>query len=332
MRHLLAAVAEPVFADGNELFVTASMGAAVCGFGATEPDTLLRNAEIAMYRAKEQGRNSFCFYTPGLESGVPQRVRIEAQLRHALEREEFSLCYQPVVDSASRRIVGAEALLRWHHPELGPVSPREFVPVLEETKLIIPVGTWVLEQACRAAVEMDSDNERGLQMAVNVSREQVREPGFVRAVEQALTNSGLSPARLVVEITESLLMEQSAPVIERLEALERRGVGIAVDDFGTGYSSLSYLKRFPVTSLKIDRSFVGGVPGDQDDRAIVVAIMAMARSLGLSVVAEGVETAEQARFLEQWPGSRAQGYYFGAPMEAEALSDRLRELEPTGSD
>lgn len=318
-RGIMDAISQPFFIGEHELFVTASTGIAVYDCVGDEAEDLLRKAEIAMYRAKSQSRNNFCFYSAALEGASSDRLRLEAELRHALEREEFILYYQPLVEVRSHKIVGLEALLRWQHPQRGLITPGEFIPVLEETKLIVPVGEWIMHEACRFLVGLSKDFGRPLRLAVNVSAEQIRHPGFARSVNRVLVASGLPASALELELTETLLMDHTAAVHDSLAALTHLGIAISVDDFGTGYSSLAYLKRFPVSALKIDRSFIADVPGDSDDTAIAGAIIAMARSLGLGVVAEGVESESQARFLRQWPELIVQGYFFAPPLpEAEA--------------
>lgn len=315
-RSILNAISQPFFIAEHELFVTASSGFAVYDRVDDEPADLMRKAEIAMYRGKSQGRNNFCFYTAAFECGVSDRLRLEAELRHALERQEFIVYYQPLVEVRGHKVVGLEALLRWRHPQRGLITPGEFIPMLEETKLIVPVGEWILHEACRFLVTLSRDLGRPLRLAVNVSAEQIRHSGFARSVERVLAASGLPASALELELTETLLMDHTASVHASLAALKQLGVAIAVDDFGTGYSSLAYLKRFPVSALKIDRSFIADVSGGSDDRAIAGAIIAMAQSLGLGVVAEGVESESQARFLRQWPGIVVQGFFFAPPVPA----------------
>ncbi|MDN5850628.1 MAG: EAL domain-containing protein [Nitrococcus sp.] len=318
-RSLLNAIALPFFIDGHELYVTASIGIAVYDRIGDEAGDLLRKAEIAMYRSKSEGRNNFCCYSSALEGGVPGRLRLEAELHHALERGEFILYYQPLVEISSQRIVGLEALLRWRHPQRGVITPSEFIPVLEESKLIVSVGDWITQEACRFLATLSGDLDRPLRLAVNVSVEQIRHPGFARSVELALAASGLPSSALELELTETMLLDHTAVVHESLAALTQLGIAISVDDFGTGYSSLAYLKRFPVSVLKIDRSFISDVSSEGDDMVIAGAIINMARSLSLGVVVEGVENESQARFLRQWPELIVQGYLFGPPLpEAEA--------------
>ncbi|MDN5871339.1 MAG: EAL domain-containing protein [Nitrococcus sp.] len=318
-RSILSAISQPFFIGDFELFVTASIGIAVFDRIGDEAGDLLRKAEVAMYRAKSEGRNNFCCYSRALEGGVPERLRLEAELHHALERGEFLLYYQPLVEISSHRIVGLEALLRWRHPQRGLISPSEIIPVLEESKLIVRVGEWVLQEACRFLTTLSRGLDRRLRLAVNVSVEQIRHPGFASSVQRVLDASGLPASALELELTETLLLDHTAVVRDSLAALEQLGIAISLDDFGTGYSSLAYLKRFPVSTLKIDRSFIADVSGEGDDTTIAGAIIAMARSLGLGVVVEGVENETQARFLRQWPELIVQGYLFGPPLpEAQA--------------
>lgn len=319
VRGILNSISQPFFVGEHELFVTASTGLAEFDGRSDEPGDLLRKAEIAMYRAKSQSRNNCCFYSAALEGDVSDRLRLEAELRHALERGEFILYYQPLVEVRDYKIVGLEALLRWRHPQRGLIAPSEFISVLEETKLIVPVGEWIMNEACRFLAALSEDLGRPLRLAVNVSAEQIRHPGLALSVQRVLATSGLPASALELELTETLLMDHTAAVYDSLAALKELGVAISVDDFGTGYSSLAYLKRFPVTALKIDRSFISDVPGDSDDTAIAGAIIAMARSLGLGVVAEGVESERQARYLRRWPELIVQGYFFAPPLpESEA--------------
>ncbi|HET8701013.1 MAG TPA: EAL domain-containing protein [Nitrococcus sp.] len=325
-RRILEAISQPFFIGEHELFVTASAGIAMYDCAGDEANDLLRKAEIAMYRAKSKSRSNFCFYSAALEGACSDRLRLEAELRHALERREFILYYQPLVEIRGHKIVGLEALLRWRHPQRGLIAPSEFIPLLEETKLIVPVGEWIMHEACRFLVTLSKDFGRPLRLAVNVSAEQIRYPGFARSVKRVLAISGLPASALEIELTETLLMDHTAAVYDSLAALAQLGIAISVDDFGTGYSSLAYLKRFPVSALKIDRSFISDVPGDSDDTAIAGAIIAMARSLGLGVVAEGVESEGQACFLRQWPELIVQGYFFAPPMPAAEARVRWSSL------
>ena len=307
-------VGEAMFADGREVFLTACAGVAVRGCGGQGPESLLRNAEIALYESKRHGRNAVTFYHEGLEGNRAGRLRMEVELRHALDRGELTPFYQPIQRAGDRDAFAVEALMRWHHPERGLVSPADFIVVLEETGLIRDAGGHLLRQACRDVRDLRAGDGRPLRLSVNVSAVQMRDSTFVDRVSDILDELGFEASRLTLEITESLLMEHSVIVRHNLQRFRNMAVEIAVDDFGTGYSSLAYLKRFPVTALKIDRSFVSGIGEGSDDGAIVAAIVAMARSLGLSLVAEGVETPAQASYLAQWPDVALQGYLFAPPL------------------
>jgi len=277
-------------------------------------DELLKQADLAMYEAKSAGRNTLRFFDPAMQALVAQRTELEADLRLGLQRAELVLYYQPVVDAA-RRVVGAEALLRWKHPQRGMVSPLHFVPLAERTGLIIPVGEWVLQTACRQLAEWAREPARAqLTIAVNVSARQFRHPEFVQQVQNALLQNGADPRLLKLELTESLLLTDSQEAIMKMSALRSLGVRFALDDFGTGYSSLSYLKMLPLQQLKIDQSFVRDVLTDANDAAIASTVLALGRSLGFDVVAEGVETEGQLQFLLGQGCTLFQGYLFGRPV------------------
>ena len=287
-------------------------------------ESLLRNADVAMYRAKEEGRNSFRFYVPEMDTRMRARVEIEHDLRLALKHGELMLHYQPRVSLITGEVLGFEALVRWNHPREGLISPDRFIGVAEDTGLIMPLGDWVLQAACRQARQWQDTELPGMRMSVNLSARQFRDPDLVGRVERVLTETGLDPVFLELEITESTVMHDSEAAIGTLRALKKLGVTLSVDDFGTGYSSLSYLKLFPIDVLKIDRSFVCDVTTDPDDAAIVRAIVTLAHSLGLTVVAEGVEEVAQAAFLRHVKCNELQGYYFSRPLPAEAVERLLR--------
>ena len=276
-----------------------------------------------MYRAKAQGRNKYQFYSVEMNESSHQRLRLESQLRKALQRDEFSLLYQPKIDMLTGRIIGAEALLRWHNKELGIVSPAEFIPLAEDTGLIIPIGEWVLRTACRQIREWHDQGLPLVRIAVNLSARQFRQGNLAAMIGLILDHEGLTPDCLPLEITESLLMDDVEESSRALNELKAMGLEIYLDDFGTGYSSLSYLKKFPIDGLKIDRSFVMDIPEDADDMALAEAIVAMSHALRLNVVAEGIETKKQLVFLKELGCEEAQGYFFSKPVSAEEFKALL---------
>jgi len=324
-QRVLDTIAQPFAVGGNEYYLGASIGISLFPDDGRDAQTLMRNADSAMYDAKQRGRNNFQFFTSELSQRLQRRFAIEQSLRRALLAEELSLAYQPIVEGATGRIVGAEALLRWHNDELGHVSPVEFIPVAEDTGLIIDIGRWVLEKACEQAVEWRRTLDPELMMAVNLSPRQISTE-LVEHVALSLELAGLDASALELEITEGVLMSDTEGVMPLLTSLANMGVRISVDDFGTGYSSLSYLKRFPLHSLKVDRSFVAGLPGHRDAVAITHAVVAMAHSLGMNVTAEGVETIEQAAFLRSIGCERQQGYLFGRPVAAGEFAREARRV------
>ncbi len=320
---VLETLSEPVTIDSHELRVTPSIGICVYPHDGEDVETLMRNADTAMYHAKLMGRNNYQFFAQAMNDVAQQRLLMENDLRHALERGELTLHYQPQLDLGSNAIVGFEALIRWTHPQRGMIPPSQFIPVAEETGLIISIGEWVLRRACSQAHAWHEAGYPQLQVSVNCSAQQFQREGFVETVGHILRETGLPAARLDLEITESVIIERSEEVIARFQALDDMGVRISIDDFGTGYSSLSYLKRFAIHQLKIDQSFVRDISSDPDDAAIVSAIIAIARTLGLEVVAEGVETVEQLTFLKALGCARVQGYYFSRPVPAEEFARLL---------
>jgi len=319
-RKLLRLVVKPVQIGIHQCRVTASIGIAMHPDDGQAVDTLLKHAELAMERAKAEGKNNYCFYSPELSAASEQRVRLETALRGALERHEFSVHYQTRVDLRTREITGVEALLRWSHPELGAVPPSQFIPVAEECGVVIPIGLWVLTTACRQAMTWLHDGLPAIAMAVNLSPRQFLDPGLVDNIRRVLRETGMPPQMLELEITESGLLDDLNAAVAKMHALRTMGARVAIDDFGTGYSSLSHLKQFPVDSLKIDRSFIRGIPHDSDDVAITEAVLTLGRTLGVRIVAEGVETDEQRAFLEQHACHEVQGFFFSRPVPAETFS------------
>lgn len=325
VKKIIDAMAKPFIHEGREFFITASIGISIYPDDGGEVEVLLQKADIAMYSAKEEGKNTYRIYSPSMNAMALERLRMETQLRRALEQDEFMLYYQPKVDLSTGHIIGIEALLRWLHPERGLIFPKEFVTILEETGLIIPVGEWVFRTACRQTRTWQKEGFLPLRVAVNLSMRQFNQQNLAMIVRRALNESGLEPGYLEIELTENLLMSNVKESMAAIHELTGMGVQFAVDDFGTGYSSLSYLKRFPLRSLKIDRSFIQDVTVHPDDAAIVKAIISMAHSLNLKVVAEGVETKEQLAFLIKFHCDEFQGYYFSPPLTAEDFAELLRE-------
>lgn len=321
---LLATLEVPISLAGQEVFMGTSIGIAVFPEDGSDAETLIRNADAAMYFAKGRGRNSYSFYSSEMNQSQSQRLEIESKLRAAIEREQFQIHYQPILSAETGRVVAAEALVRWRDAEWGAVPPDKFIPVAEETGLIVGLGQFVFRSVCEQARRWRDEWQSVIRIGVNVSGKQIREPGMVEMVREALRETGVSPTQIELELTESTIMQDDALTIQTLRQLKEMGVGLALDDFGTGYSSLSYLRRFTIDRVKIDRSFVSELPGNASDAALTSAIIAMAHGLQLGVVAEGVETEAQARFLELRGCDELQGYLFGRPCPAEEFVDFLR--------
>jgi len=315
-RRMLQAVAESHSIDQHDLHVTTSIGVSVYPDDGLDAETLIKNADTAMYQAKENGRQSYQFFKPAMNVRAVERQAIEESLRRALERQEFAIHYQPKVNLKTGAITGAEALLRWTHPVRGAIPPAQFIPVAEDCGLILPIGRWVLREACQQARAWVDAGLPLATMAVNISAMEFRNDAFLQGVFSVLGDTGLSPEFLELELTESVLMKHAETTESILRTLRARGVQLAVDDFGTGYSSLSYLRKFPIDALKIDQSFVRQITTAPDETTIVTAVISMGRSLKLRVVAEGVETPQELAFLQAHQCDEAQGYYFGRPMIA----------------
>jgi diguanylate cyclase (GGDEF)-like protein/PAS domain S-box-containing protein len=328
-RRILRTLSQPFSLGGHEIVVTASAGIAVYPDDGADVDTLLKNADSAMYHAKDQGKDNYKFFSPSMNVSSLTKLTLESQLRKAIERGELLLHYQPKVDAVSSRIAGVEALIRWQHPELGMISPAQFIPLAEETGLIVPIGDWVLGEAAQQAAAWRAAGLPPISIAVNMASPSFGQADFVPKVAAVLAQARLEPGAIEIELTESVLMEDVEAARQTLRALKDHGVGLSVDDFGTGYSSLAYLKRFPIDTLKIDRSFVRDVMHNAEDASITGAIIAMGKSLGLAVVAEGVETEAQAEFLRGRGCTLMQGYLFSRPVPAEDITAMLRASAQT---
>ncbi|MGN6668212.1 MAG: bifunctional diguanylate cyclase/phosphodiesterase, partial [Trinickia sp.] len=324
IERLRKAISAPVQLNGQMYKVTCSMGFARYPADGQDEQTLLMNADAAMYRAKELGRNNYQFYTAEMNAKVHERLRRREQLREALERDQFRLVYQPQVDARTGAIFGVEALLRWLHPTEGTISPADFIPIAEETGLIVPIGDWVLETACAQNRRWQDDGLPPITVSVNVSAHQFLQKGWANVVAKALERTGLESQYLELELTESLIMRDLEASIATMRRLEQMGVRLSIDDFGTGYSSLSALKHFPVGRLKIDKSFVRELPHGEDDKAIAIAVISLGQRLNLNVIAEGVETQAQVDFLSENHCHEVQGYHFSRPVAPDEIGALLR--------
>ena len=323
-RKLLSTAIQPIEIQGQECRVTASVGIATFPADAADAQALMKNADAAMYLAKEEGKNNYQFHSRSTNALSIERLALETNLRRALERNEFKLQYQPQVAAKTGEITGAEALLRWWNPELGAVPPARFIPLAEDTGLIVPIGRWVLNTACAQNVAWQRAGLPPIRMAVNISPRQFKDHNLIRDIAAALEQSGMTPELLELEITEGVIMHDVNQAVRQLHSIKAMGVRLAIDDFGTGYSSLAQLKRLPIDTLKVDRSFIREIPNDPEDKAITEAVIAMGKTLGVTVVAEGVETADQHDFLSSHACNELQGFLFSKPCHPEALADLLR--------
>ncbi len=310
----------------NEMRLSCSIGITIYPDDGPDGETLMKNADAALYRVKEMGKNGYSFFTADLQEKLARKMRLEFGLRRALEQNEFILYYQPQVDANTREMIGVEALIRWEHPELGRISPADFIPVAEETGLIIPIGDWVLREACRQNKRWQDEGFRPIKVGVNLSANQFKQSDLVDKIKLALKETGLDPHYLDLEITESIAMQDVETVIAKLCELRELGVHISIDDFGTGYSSMAYLKRFPIHTIKVAQQFVRDLTTDPDDKVIVASVVAMAKSMKLDVLAEGVETPEQLEFLRQLTCDHIQGYVFSRPLPAVDVPGFFRDF------
>ena len=320
---IVGAIAKPFRLDDHELSITVSVGITMAESGRTDPEELLRSADLAMYRAKSDGRSTYKFFEPGMDEKLRERRDLELGLRSAIDEGAFTLHYQPLYGIPNNVLKGFEALLRWKHPSLGNVPPDKFIPIAEEIGIIDRIGDWVLTEACRAAAQWPEP----LHIAVNVSPEQFKQPDLAERFKDIIDASGLAPERVEIEITEGVLIENTESVLSALSQLKQHGVRVSMDDFGTGYSSLSYLRKFPFDKIKIDRMFVDNAAGDGTGDAIVRAIVAMGHSLGMTTLAEGVETGTQLSRLISDGCDEAQGFYLGKPMPIDNVDELLASIE-----
>ncbi len=324
-KKVIRSVTDPIEINGHKLYVTTSIGVTVYPRDGEDAETLLKNADAAMYRAKAEGRNTYQMATSELSRTTQERMLLESGLHQAMDTGEFAVYYQPQIDLETMQLVGMEALLRWNHPERGVIGPTEFIGLAEERGLILPIGEWVLRAACREAKRFHDRGLTSLRVSVNISARQFRDPALVWTVESALSEAGLDPRCLELEITESVAMEDVEQTMSTLAELRKSGISIAIDDFGTGHSALSYLKRFPIDALKIDKSFLSDLPGGYADSAIVASVIQLANGLGIRVVAEGVETIEQIEFLREHACREVQGYYFSCAVPPAEIAKLLEK-------
>lgn len=325
LRRVLEKISNPIQIKKRTINITASIGVSFYPDNGTDIETLTKNADIAMYRAKELGRDNFQFYTSEMNTEISRRLEMENDLHNALLNNQFELHYQPIVNLNTGQITGVEALLRWEHPLKGKISPAEFIPIAEDSGLIIPIGEWVLETACAKHKILQSQFSHPLFMALNISSQQLKRSNFVEVVNHILEKTQIPPEYLELELTESILIEDSHKILAMLNQFKSKNIKLVIDDFGTGYSNLGYLKQFPLDKLKIDKSFIDGVIDNSNDAAIAQTIIAMAHILGLTVVAEGVETQEQMEFLKKYQCDEMQGYYFCHPLDEKHIVALLQE-------
>ncbi|HQI18495.1 MAG TPA: bifunctional diguanylate cyclase/phosphodiesterase, partial [Leptospiraceae bacterium] len=319
---ILREIKSPMMVDGHEVYTTVSIGIALSTGDYRRPEEMIRDADTAMYQAKKQGKSRYQIFQAQMRARALEAVRVEADLRRALPGREFELFFQPIVRAQERQVIGFEALIRWNHPERGYISPLDFISVAEETGLIVQMGEWVVREACKAAKR----SLGGRYVAVNLSAVQLQQPHFVETIRSALIGAALPPELLLLELTESVLMESDPAALQALGILRDMGVSLAIDDFGTGYSSLSYLKKFPVNVLKIDRSFVRETPADTSSCEITRVILSMCRILGLRVVAEGVENDAQLQFLSGEGCENIQGFFFSRPVPEKNIDSVIRSI------
>jgi len=317
--NILEELRKPISIAGQQLVVTTSIGISLLPQDSLDAQTLMRNADMAMYKAKERGRNNYQFFTSDMNDNAVNRLKIETELRSALDNDEFELYYQPKVRLVDHALIGVECLIRWNHPQRGLLGPVEFISIAEESGVIVNIGSWVIEQACIAGKILQNESNLPFQIALNMSPRQFRDPTLISTVRRCLRESNLPPELMELEITETMLMHDIKAASLTVQHLFDLGVQLAIDDFGTGYSSLNYLKRFPINTIKVDRSFVMDIPSSEDDMAITSAVIAMAHRLKMSVVAEGVETVKQLKFLKEQNCEYAQGYLFGKPMTLDSI-------------
>jgi len=325
---IIHALSQPVNVQRHQIFITPSVGIAFHPSDATETQDLIKNAYRAMYTAKREGRHTFKFYSPGMNATALERLTLETQLRLALEKNQFILHYQPQIDLQTGSVIGVEALVRWNHPELGLVPPNQFIPLLEETNLILPVGEWVLRTGCRQLGEWHKLGLYPLRLAINISVRQYRLDHLVPLLDSIIAETQVDPTCLELEITESVMIENLEATLQIFEAFRKRGIRISIDDFGTGYSSLSYLQRLPIDALKIDRSFIQNIHASSSDMAITKAIISLAHSLGIKVIAEGIENSRHLHFLKEERCEEGQGFFINEAMPAMALTDWLLNRMP----